>query len=125
MDDAKCKPTANGPHSVNDFNEAYRKTYVKDILDQFLDEFIFHGENKKVADSVWSYGVNDVKSFMVLADFKNAVSTGNGKYISILRKQLLSHFFATTRFNEFSIEILINMLGCEVFLSEAEAHRCK
>jgi hypothetical protein len=125
MDDAKCKPTANGPHSVNVFNEAYRKTYIKDILDQFLDELIFHGENKVVEDGVWCYSVNIVKSFMVLADFKNAVSTGNGEYISILRKQLLSHFFATPGFNEFSIEMLINILQCEVFLSEAEAHRCK
>ncbi|CAB3980676.1 Hypothetical predicted protein [Paramuricea clavata] len=78
MDDPRCKSTANGTHSVNVFNKAYRKTYIKDILDQFLDDFIFHDENKKVADGVWCYGVNTTKSFMVLADFKNAVSPGNG-----------------------------------------------
>ena len=125
MDNAKCKPTANGPHSVNVFNEAYRKTYIKDIVDKFLEEFIFLGGNQKVADGVRSYGANIIKSFMVLADFKDAVSSGNGEYISILRKQLLTHFFATPGFNEFAIEMLINILQCEVLLSKAEAHRCK
>ena len=62
---------------------------------------------------------------MVLADFKDAVSTGNGEYISILRKQLLTHFFATPGFNEYAIEMLINILQCEVLLSKAEAHRGK
>lgn len=131
MDDAKCEPTANGAPSVNIINEAYQKTYIKDILNKFLDEFIFVAGNRKVADGVWCYGVNIIKSFMVLADFKDAVSTGNGEYIgtlamvsSILRKQLLTHFFATPGFNEFAIEMLINILQCEVLLSEAEAHRC-
>ena len=62
---------------------------------------------------------------MVLADFKDAVSSGNGEYIAILRKQLLVHFFATPGFNEFAIEMLINILQCEVLLSKAEAHQCK
>jgi hypothetical protein len=74
--------------------EAERK-----ILDKFLEEFIFIGENKEVADGVWCYGVNIMKSFLVLADFKDAVSTGNGGYIPNLRKQLLTHFFATPGFN--------------------------
>jgi hypothetical protein len=99
MDDAKCKPTANSPHSVNIFSEAYQKTYIKDILDKFLEEYIFIGGNKEVADGVWCYGVNIMKSFLVLADFKDAVSTGNGGYIPNLRKQLLTHFFATPGFN--------------------------
>ena len=124
MDDAKCKPTVNGPHSVSDLNEGDRETYIIDTLDKFLNEYIFHGEIE-VVDGVWCYGVNIIKSFMVLADFKNAVSSGNGEYISILRKQLLTHFFSTPGFNEFAIEMLINILQCEVLLSEAEAHYCK
>ena len=124
MDDAKCEPTANSPYSVNIFNEAHQKTCIKGILDKLLDEFIFVAGSRKVADSVWCYGVNIIK-FMVLADFKDAVSTGNGEYISILRKQLLTHFLATPGFNEYAIEMLINILQCEVLLSKAEAHRCK
>lgn len=64
----------------------------------------------EVVDGVWCYGVNIVNSFMVLANFKNAVSFGNGEYISILRKQLLTHFFATPGFNESAIEMLISIL---------------
>ena len=132
MDDAKCKPTANGPHSVHVLNEEYRKKYIAEVLDKFLDEFIFPSElpddemsDKDVSDGVWCYSVNILKCFMVIADFKDAVSTGNGHHISILRKQLLVHFFSTPGFNQFAIEMLINILQCEVLLSKAEAHRCK
>jgi hypothetical protein len=31
MNDAKCKPTANGPHSVHIFQEDYQKSYFKKI----------------------------------------------------------------------------------------------
>ena len=60
----------------------------------------------------------------MLADFKDAVC-GNGNYIAILRKHLLVHFFSTPGFNEFAIEMFINILQCEVLLSKAEARRCK
>ena len=62
---------------------------------------------------------------MVLLDFKDAVSTGNGDHLAILRKQLLIHFFSTPAFNEFAIEMFTNILQCQVLLSEAEAHCCK
>ena len=70
-------------------------------------------------------GANLIKCFLILADFKDAVSTGNGDHLLILRKQLLVHFFSTPGFNEFAIEMLINILQCEVLLSKAEAKRCK
>lgn len=53
------------------------------------------------------------------------MASGNGEYLSVLRKQLLKHFFSTPGFNEFAIEIFINILQCQVLLSEAEAHFCK
>ena len=43
----------------------------------------------------------------------------------VLRKQLLVHFFSTPGYNEFAIEMLINILQCQVLLTEAEAHQCK
>jgi hypothetical protein len=61
---------------------------------------------------------------MVLADVKDAVATGNGEHLSTIRKQLLIHFF-TTDFNEFAIEMLINILQCKVLLSEANAYHCQ
>ncbi len=86
MDDAKCKPTANGPHSVYILQEDYKKNYIAQVLDKFLDEFVFSDENMKVSDGVWCYAVNILKCFLLLADFKDAVSTGNGEHLSILRK---------------------------------------
>lgn len=74
---------------------------------------------------LWCYAVNILRSFLLLADIKDAVATGNGEYLSILRKQLLAHFFSTSGFNKYAIEMFINILQCKVLLSEAEAHRCK
>ena len=96
-------------------------------MDKFLDEFIFPSElsDDEVSDGVWCYSVSILKCFMVIADFKDAVSTGNGDHISILRKQLLVHFFSIPGFNQFAIEMLINILQCEVLLSEAWAATVK
>ncbi|CAB3982271.1 Hypothetical predicted protein [Paramuricea clavata] len=55
---------------------------------------------------------------------KDAVKSGNGEYLEVLRKQLLVHFFSTPGY-EFAIEMLINILQYQVLLTEAEAHQCK
>ena len=124
MVDTKHKPTANGPHSRQALKEDYQKTYMGNVIDKFLDEFVFLREDE-ATDSIWCYGVNLIKCFLMLADFKDAVSTGNGDHLLILRKQLLIHFFSIPGFNDFAIKMLINILQCEVLLSEAEAKRCK
>ena len=125
MGDTKHKPTANGPHGdLHALKEDYKQTHLRNAIDNFLDEFVFHGDDK-VTYGIWCYGVNLIKCFLILADFKDAVYTGNGDHLLILRKQLLIHFFSTPRFNEFAIEMLINILQCEVLLSKAEAKRCK
>ena len=125
MDDAKRKPTANGPHRVHIFNEDYRKGYINNTLDKFLDEYVFQADKNKglsiPSDGVWCYSINMLKSYLLLADIKNAVATGNGEYLTIMHKQLLIHFFATPGFSEFAIEMLINILQCHVLLSIAEA----
>ncbi len=135
MADKEQRPKANSPHSVYVLNEEYRETYFLGIIDKFLDEFVFNGGDEvsdedmqsddDTSDGVWSYGMNIIKCFMLLLDFKDAVSTGNGDHLCILRKQLLIHFFSTPGFNEFAIEMLSNTLQSGVLLSEAEAHRCK
>ena len=98
-------------------------------MDKFLDEYVFQADKNKglsiPSDGVWCYGINMLKSYLLLADIKDAVATGNGEYLTIIHKQLLIHFFATPGFNEFAIEMLINILQCRVLLSEAEAHQCK
>ena len=126
MADTKHKLSANGPHSVYVLKEEYRKDYIINTLDKFLDEHVFNEENiDTTTDGVWCYGVNILRSFMLLADFKDAVATGNGEYLSVIRKQLLLHFFSTPGFNEFAIEMFVNILQCQVLLSEMEAYNCK
>jgi hypothetical protein len=130
MVDTKHKPIANAPHNTHVLTETDKKRYIISTLDKFLDEYVLFDGDKKISsdevdDGVWSYAVNTLRSFMLLADFKDAVATGNGQYLSIMRKQLLVHFFATAGFNEFAIEMFINILQSEVLLSEAEAYHCQ
>ena len=98
-------------------------------MDKFLDEYVFvqdkEVEECETVDGIWCYSTNILKSFLLLADINDAVALGIGEYLSVLRKQLLKHFFSTPGFNEFAIEMFINILQCQVRLSEAEAHLCK
>ena len=94
-------------------------------LDKFLNEYVFGNEEIPTTDGVWCYAVNILKSFLLLADMKDAVSTDNGEYLSTLRRQLLAQFFCTPGFNKYAIEMFINILQYQVLLSEAEAHCCK
>ena len=125
MVDEKQEPAANGPQSADVQGEEYQKKYITDTLDNFLNEYVFGNEEVPTTDGVWYYAVNILRSFLLLADMKDAVSTGNGEYLSILRKQLLTHFFSTSGFNEYAIEMFINIFQCQVLLSEAESHRIK
>lgn len=128
MVDTKHKPVANAPHSAHVLSEEDRKSYITSTLDKFLNEYVFFDENAEdlaVNNDVWCYAVNMLKSFMLLSDFRDSVATGNGKHLSVIRKQLLVHFFSTSGFNEFAIEMLINILQSEVLLSEAEAYHCQ
>ena len=135
MADNEQRPKANSPHSVYVINEEYRETYFLGIIDKFLDEFVFNGGDEvsdkdmqsddDVSDGVWSYGINVIKCFMLLLDFKDAVSAGNGDHLSILRKQLLTISFRHRDLTSFAIEMLISTLQSGVLLSEAEPHRCK
>ena len=84
MADKEQRPKANSPHSVYVLNEEYRETYFLGIIDKFLDEFVFNAGDEvsdedmqsddDTSDGVWSYGVNIIKCFMLLLDFKDAVS---------------------------------------------------
>ena len=126
--DKNRKPTANGPHSVNIFNEDYRKSYLTSTLDNFHDEYIFNDKNKQrssraLTDGVWCYAINLIKSYILLADIKDAVASGNGEHLTIFYKQLRTHFFpyldSMDSIPGFSIEMLINTLQMNVLLSEA------
>jgi hypothetical protein len=111
MEDTKQKPTVNSPHSVHGDTEDLHSR-INSILDKFLDEYVFvesgdekdesveSGDEKDESeDGIWCYGVNIIPTFLLLADMKDAVATGNGEHISTLRKQMLLHFFSNPGFN--------------------------
>ena len=55
-----------------------------------LMSMFFCDGSKEVSDGVWCHAVNILKCFMLLADFKDAVSSGYGDHLAIIRKQLLN-----------------------------------
>ena len=121
MADTNKKPTQNAPDP--------KKLYITNTLDKFLDQYIFVAGSEEVppfgSDGICCYSVNMMKSFIILADFKDAVATGNGQYLSTLHNQLLVHFFSATGFNEYAIEMLVNIMQTQILLPQAEAHQCK
>ena len=76
--DTKHKPTASCPHSDEVQSEEYRKKYITDALNKFLDAYVFENVGIPTADGVWCYSVNMLRSFLLLADIKDVVATGNG-----------------------------------------------
>ena len=101
-----------------------RNCLLKD-RDKFPEQFVFIEYDQAFGtDSVCRYSVNLVKSFMILADIKDAVATGNGQHLSVLHKQLLVHFFSASGFNEYAIEMLVNIMQHQILLSPAQAHQC-
>ncbi len=126
MCDTKQKPSRNGPNMAYMTTDEQKENFILNTLDKFLDEYIFIKEEDEPfgTDGVCHYSANLLKSFMVLADMKDAVATGNGQHLSALHKQLLVHFFAGSGFNEYAIEMLVNIMQTHILLSQAEAHQC-
>jgi hypothetical protein len=128
MDDETQKPLKNAPNLDASTSDEQKKIDIKNILDKFLDQYIFVAEDEEdppFGDGVCCYSVNVLQSFMLLADFKDAVSSGNGEHLSTLHKQLLLHFFSASGFNNYAIEMLTNIMQSQILLSKAEAHKCK
>ena len=123
LEDTNDEPAQHSPHNV--CSESEKATYLVDTVNKFVNEYVFTAEDRNCRDGVFEYPVNLLHSFMVLADIKDAVSTGNGDHLSVVRKQLLKHFFSAPGYNNYAIEMLINVMQCEILLSEAEAEHCK
>ena len=125
--------TKNGPpyHILDVGNN--RKQYYDSVLDKFIDEFLFsapaiddeeESSPQLPQDFVRNYSLCVLKYIFLYYDFKDAVKEGNGERVATLHKLLLLHFKAQPGFNAYAIEMLINIIQNQVFLSEAEAHQC-
>ena len=125
MSDTQQKPKKNGPNMAFMTTDEQKKLFIESTLDKFLEQYVFiEGDQAFGTDSVCHYSVNLVKSFMILADIKDAVATGNGQHLSVLHKQLLNNFFSASGFNEYAIEMLVNIMQHQILLSPAQAHQC-
>ena len=59
---------------TDNLTEAEQKRYILDDVDKFLDEHVFGNEEIPTTDGVWCYAVNILRSFLLLADIKDAVA---------------------------------------------------
>lgn len=125
MSDTSQQPSKNTPNMAFMTTDQQKRQYIENTLDKFLDQFILTSEDEDPFgnDGVAHYAVNLLKSFMLLVNFKDAVASGNGQYLSVLHKLLLINFYSAA-YNEYAIEMLINIMQTEILLSPAEAHRC-
>ncbi|KAJ7373248.1 hypothetical protein OS493_012837 [Desmophyllum pertusum] len=127
MESKDGRPTRNRPP-----NNIYNS-----VLDKFIDEYLIMPTPSTVPQIEDEPDTSDEQDFvrncslcllqyffLILIDFKDAVKEGNGERLATLHKQLLPHFKSAPGFNAYSIEMLINIIQNEVFLSEAEAHQC-
>ena len=133
IDDPSQRPTKNSSNMAFTITPVQKKEYMVNVLDKFLHQYIFVNDNDDgddnkgsafESDGVCHYSVNMIKSYMILADMKDAVATGSGQHLSSLHKQLLRHFYSATGFNEYAIEMLVSIMQREILLSPAEAYQC-
>lgn len=120
-------PTRNIPpfHIIHVGNN--KELYLKDVLSRFVNQFLLPNESAQSADvdHVKEYSLSLLRYFFLLASFKEAVRNGDGESLAIFHKVLLKHFKSDPGYNAYAIEMLINIVQNNVFLSEAESHCCK
>ena len=87
-----------------------KRQYYDSVLDKFIDQFLItppindHEESSQ--DLVNNYSVCLLKYYFLFIDFKDAVKEGNGVRLGTLHKELLLHFRALPRFNNYAIAML-------------------
>ena len=125
IENTSQKQNSNFPGHAHVSTEEQNVEYFE-ISDKFLNKYVFLTLVSSTEDNgILSYAVDLMISYMILADFKDAVSSGNGEYLATLHKQLLLHFSSASGFNVYAIEMLISILQNEVLLSQAEARQNK
>ena len=136
MESKDGQPTQNKlSYHILEFGDN-KTLYYNTVLDKFLDEYLIVPTPSAIVQSqnepntsvdpefVRNYSLCLLKYFFILIDVKDAVKEGNGERLATLHKYMLPQFKSTPGFNSYAIEMLINIIQNEVFLSEAEAHQC-
>ena len=104
-------PQREQPFFFNEGSDEEKKAQVLEILDKFIlqciyplsDEDSLESSDDDCTDGVFNYGLNLLKSFMILLDCKDAVASGNGEHLTLLQKQLLFYFSSLPGFNSYAI----------------------
>ena len=125
MIDQNGVPTKNRPPYYMLEVGNNKQVYYDSVLDKFMDQFLLQATQDPVEhdpvideDFVHNNSVCILNYFFLLLDFKDAVREGNGARLATLHNVLVQHF------NSYAIEMLINVVQNEVFLTDAEAHNC-
>ena len=137
MEGRNDSPRKNVPPSVFLLTEEQKQNFYHSSMERFVDEYIWVerdglDESNDAAkqydqppDKVIAYALNLLRHFIILADLRDAVREGHGEHLATLSKLLLLHFKSHKGFNTYSIEMLLNIVQNEVFLSERQASQCK
>ena len=99
-----------------------RERFCEQTLDNFINTYLVSNEIAE-DDKVQNYSLNLLRSYLILADYKDAVATGNGQHLAVIHKLILKHFFAVPGFNAYAIEMLLSVMQNEILLSPAEVHQ--
>ena len=103
-----------------------KKQYLELTIDSFLNKYIFlTTDGYAEYDGVFAYSSNLIIQYMILADYKDAVASGNEGYITTLHKNLLLHFHTGSGFNAYALEMLVSIIQNEVLLSQRKSHQNK
>ena len=107
-----------------------KKIALEEMLASFVAEYLIpetldlDSNEDEDRDGVNNYSLNLLRSYMILLDYKDAVSSGNGEHLALIHKQMIPYFFSVS-YNAYAIEMLVCTMQNEVTLSSAEAHHCK
>ena len=110
-----------------------KEIQILTVLDKFVQQYMCSTSEEDCmesldddnTDGVFNYGLDLLKSYFILPDCKDAVVSGNGEHLALIKKQMLFYFSSVSGFNSYAIEMLISIVKNEVLLSPKEAHQCK
>lgn len=100
MENVNETPEINDPFFSSNATDEKRKTHIKETLERFIDGYVMQemvvddvDGDPDNANGVVNYAINLLRSFMILLNHKDAVSTGNGHHLAVIHKKMIPYFF--------------------------------